>query len=675
MTSRTTARARSTGVPPRTGRRWTLPAAMLAAAVLACATATPAHALRVMTWNLLEYPNTNLAGRQPSFRTVMANIGADVLVAQELQSQAGVDSFQTNVLDVVEPGQWANSGFYLLQSSPTAEGGAIFYKPAKVSIAFTSTFTTSGPRAVLFTRVTPVGYTNINATFRVYSVHFKAGGPSTADSTTRRLEATDVRTKLNTVPAGTNFLVGGDTNIYGAYEGAYIRLTESQLDNDGRGTDPLNMPGTWHVNPSYAIYDTQCPCNTGCGPGQSGGGLDDRFDLFLSSSSMRDGQGVELLNAGYGAYGNDGQHFNDDVNGGGFNNVVGLTIASALKVASDHLPVLATVQLASKISAASALDFGSAIVGGTAQQTLNVTDSADPPADALDYSFASPSGFTAPAGPQSAAAGVTNPHTIGMSTATTGSKSGTLTITTDAPDSLTKTVLLSGRVLAHALASLDSAATVTETTADFGTHGAGAFDPQEVRVFDRGYTSLKAQLALTGAAITGGDGRFSISGGFSPITIGATAHTYDLLFDGTGATTDSTYDATLTFSTSDEPLPGAIPQSDLVVHLSARVSSSNTGVGGGLPSSVAFAAPRPNPVQGATTFAFDLPQSRHVAIDVFDLHGRRIARVVDAEVGAGRHEVSWSPRDASGRRLDAGLYFARFSSGGFTSTRRLAILP
>ena len=103
--------------------------AALLAALAICP--PPAHALRVVTWNMFAYPDYNLAARQPYFRTVMANIAADVLIVQELNSGAGRDSFLTNVLNVVEPGQWASSAFFTLQSIPSVEGGAVFYKPAK----------------------------------------------------------------------------------------------------------------------------------------------------------------------------------------------------------------------------------------------------------------------------------------------------------------------------------------------------------------------------------------------------------------------------------------------------------------------------------------------------------------------------------------------------------------
>jgi hypothetical protein len=46
-----------------------------AAAILALA--TPAHALRVATWNITNYPSVSLAARQPLFRTVIPALNPD----------------------------------------------------------------------------------------------------------------------------------------------------------------------------------------------------------------------------------------------------------------------------------------------------------------------------------------------------------------------------------------------------------------------------------------------------------------------------------------------------------------------------------------------------------------------------------------------------------------------
>jgi hypothetical protein len=645
-----------------------LTAGAVAAALLAAA--PPAHALKVATWNVIDYPNNNPTGRAPALRTVMLALDPDVIVLQELKP-AGRDSFLINVLGVAQPGQWS-AGTYI----NTAES-CVFYKPAKVTLTFAGGgIPTAGPRDVLGVRIKFPGYVSREAEMRIYSVHFNAG---TTDSTSRRLECTDLRTNLNNVNTAVvtrHFLIGGDTNFYGTWEGGYVRLTESQLDNDGQSFDPLSLPGTWNQN-AYRFYHTQSPC-TSCPAGYSNGGLDDRFDLWLTGSSVQDGEGLDLATAAYVAYGNDGQHYNSAVNGGGFNNAVGITIANALHDASDHLPVMVTVQAPAKIAAASQLDFGRAIVGGTAQLTLDVSNPALSPADELTHSLAAPVGFSAPGGTFLAlSGGPPLAHVIGMDTSTPGARAGTLTVSSDDPDSATKAVQLSGTVLEHAVSSLDSLVESRADTIDFGAHLVGGFTDQAVCVHNLGWHALQSKLRLTGAVFQGGAGRFSIVGGFTPSDLEGTGRCFTVHFDDAGATLDSTYQATLTFSSSDEPVPGGVPASDLVVVLRASAVSSPGAVDvpGGIPDRLAFRSPRPNPFRDRVELSFDLPRAARVTLDVYDPTGRRVARILDGVEPAGWRKLEWAARDASGRALGAGLYFVRFRADAFLVTRRLVVLP
>ena len=661
------------------------------------AAATPAHALRVATWNLLQYGNNNstagITPRQADFRTVMAGLGPDVLIVQEMDMAAARDSFLNNVLDVVQPGQWTASPWVNVNSG---EGMVVFWKPAVASVSDVSgAWVSGGTRYILQCLVKPVGYLTNPGWFRLYSIHLKAGGPGTADSTARRIECTSIRSSFLNADqpvAGPNFLIGGDSNIYGAYEGAYIRLTESQIDNDGRCKDYLLMPGNWHENSGYLLYHTQCACNSTClttipGVSFAGGGLDDRFDWLMSSYSVQDAQGLDV--AAYNTYGNDGAHYNNDINAGGYNYAVGYTIATALHNSSDHIPVVAILRLPAKISAVSQLDFGTVITGATAEQALAISNIAPQPigytasgsypltlpGDSLRYSLSPPTDFTAPPGNfvQAAGAAAAN-RTIGMSTASAGVKSGTLALTTNDPDTLSKSVLLSGTVLRHASASLDSLAVLLAGTIDFGSQPQDAFADTTVRVFDQGYDGLQAQLALNAGVISGGDGRFSIVGGFSSALVGGTPASLAIHFDPAGVVLDSTYEATLTLSSADEALPGAQPQPDLVVTLRARATYAGAGAPGGPPTALRFYPPRPNPAAGAIRFAYDLPKAAPVRLEVFDLSGRRVAEVVSGPAEAGHHELRWSPRE-SGEGLAAGLYFARFSVPGLTRMVRLVLLP
>ena len=648
--------------------------ARVAFAVLATvATAAPAHALRLVNYNIMFYPSVNVSGRNPYFRQVMGPLGADIVIVQELGSAAGVDSFRTNVLNVIEPGMWSS---YPYTGGPDSNNGC-FYKTSKVTpLGSWFWLPPDNLRHVNVYRFRPVGYTAIPE-FRIYSLHLKAGSAGT-DENRRLTDAISIRDSMNNVPLGAHCILTGDFNSYKSTDLAVQKFLESQTDNDGRLYDPKNAIGPWQDNPTFAPIHTQCPSTTAYRPSgsYSGGGLDDRFDLFLPTYNMNDGQGLDLLANTYIPVGNDGLHMNLSVTSPPIS-PADTAYARALWMASDHLPIRVDIQLPALIALAPApINFGSVIVGGPATENLSVTNIATPPADALDYSMAAPAGFSAPGGSFAQSAGAAPAiQAIAMSTATSGVKGGTLNVTSDDPDHLVSAVALSGTVLDHAQASLDSLVVLTSQTLDFGTQAAGSFSPLLARVHDRGWNTLQARLAVTDAAITGGDGRFSIAGGFSPVTVAGTAASFQVQFDDTGATPDLAYDATLTFTSADEPLSGAAPQPDLVINLTAHPAAGTTGTEIVIPTALRFYAPRPNPMTNEAWFGFDLPRAAPVTLDIFDLAGRRVARLVSGERGAGHYETRWAGTHDGGGRVKAGLYFARFATPGFSRVERVVRLP
>jgi uncharacterized repeat protein (TIGR01451 family) len=91
---------------------------------------------------------------------------------------------------------------------------------------------------------------------------------------------------------------------------------------------------------------------------------------------------------------------------------------------------------------------------------------------------------------------------------------------------------------------------------------------------------------------------------------------------------------------------------------------------GGLPAAFALSAARPNPFRGGTEVRLDLPEAGRVRLVVFDVAGRRVRTLVDAELPAGRHAAAWDGRDELERRVQAGVYFLRVDAGPFAATRR-----
>lgn len=83
----------------------------------------------------------------------------------------------------------------------------------------------------------------------------------------------------------------------------------------------------------------------------------------------------------------------------------------------------------------------------------------------------------------------------------------------------------------------------------------------------------------------------------------------------------------------------------------------------------------PNPARGSCRIAFDLPTSGPVTIDVFDIAGRRVARVADKQLfESGPQSVSWDLGDRRGRRVAAGLYFVRVVAGRNQAVARIIVM-
>src|ERR1051326_9332213 len=93
---------------------------LLSAMLCLVALASPAHALRFMAYNILNYPGTTGATRDPSYRVILAPLSPDVLATEEMTSQAGVNEFLGS-LNTMEPGQWAAATFVDRSEEHTSE--------------------------------------------------------------------------------------------------------------------------------------------------------------------------------------------------------------------------------------------------------------------------------------------------------------------------------------------------------------------------------------------------------------------------------------------------------------------------------------------------------------------------------------------------------------------------
>lgn len=88
-------------------------------------------------------------------------------------------------------------------------------------------------------------------------------------------------------------------------------------------------------------------------------------------------------------------------------------------------------------------------------------------------------------------------------------------------------------------------------------------------------------------------------------------------------------------------------------------------------SAIALLGNQPNPFTRATTIAFSLAQPGHIALDILDANGRRVAALFDGAMPAGMHELSWDGSLTGGGRATSGVYFYRLRAGGATEAMRM----
>jgi len=88
-----------------------------------------------------------------------------------------------------------------------------------------------------------------------------------------------------------------------------------------------------------------------------------------------------------------------------------------------------------------------------------------------------------------------------------------------------------------------------------------------------------------------------------------------------------------------------------------------------------LAPPWPNPARGAATLRLRLPAPARVRLVIYDVTGRRVRALVDADLPAGERALTWDGADASGHATPAGIYLARLEAGTVRTTRRIVRLP
>ncbi len=82
----------------------------------------------------------------------------------------------------------------------------------------------------------------------------------------------------------------------------------------------------------------------------------------------------------------------------------------------------------------------------------------------------------------------------------------------------------------------------------------------------------------------------------------------------------------------------------------------------------------PNPTSGTIAVTYAIAGAGRVQLDVYDVSGRLVRRLVDGERRAGTETVVWNGKSEAGSGVKDGVYFTRLTGPGVRATRRVILL-
>ncbi|MDP6586018.1 MAG: T9SS type A sorting domain-containing protein, partial [Anaerolineales bacterium] len=88
-----------------------------------------------------------------------------------------------------------------------------------------------------------------------------------------------------------------------------------------------------------------------------------------------------------------------------------------------------------------------------------------------------------------------------------------------------------------------------------------------------------------------------------------------------------------------------------------------------IPESYSLSQAYPNPFNPTTTLSFAIPVDNEVTLSIYNLQGREVSTLIDANMDAGYHSIVW---DANANA--SGVYFVKMMAGEYVSTQKLMLI-
>lgn len=110
---------------------------------------------------------------------------------------------------------------------------------------------------------------------------------------------------------------------------------------------------------------------------------------------------------------------------------------------------------------------------------------------------------------------------------------------------------------------------------------------------------------------------------------------------------------------------------DLIVAFSAGSGDDEDPL---VPVTIDLSQNYPNPFNPITTISFSTTAETEAKLEIYDLLGQKVRRLVDGHVDPGTSTVTWDGYDNRGRKAASGVYFYRLTAGNEEQVKKMVLV-
>lgn len=82
----------------------------------------------------------------------------------------------------------------------------------------------------------------------------------------------------------------------------------------------------------------------------------------------------------------------------------------------------------------------------------------------------------------------------------------------------------------------------------------------------------------------------------------------------------------------------------------------------------------PNPFNPSTKIEYSIPEPSSVRINIFNINGEQIKKLINEEKNTGNYSVTWNGKDNKGNIVASGTYFYQIQVGDFVQAKKMILL-